>query len=184
MTKPQLAVEKLSPIAWWSVFATNFGVVFGLVVAAVGVYSAYHALSDESEFWKVLVHVLAAGIGFRIFLSSIVNSKPIRLARYAGTVIVLNSGRGWHVNLPRTAFTGKKRAGLVLMQFARYFERAALKEDGDKAMIFAVGFDAEADDYRLKLLHSCADDATCERPELHLLGYSEKRDGAIRWDAV
>jgi hypothetical protein len=184
MTKPQLAVEKLSPIAWWSVLATNFGAMFGLVLAAVGVYYSYQALSDGSEFWQLALRVAAAAFGFRIFLSSLVSSKPIRLARYAGTVIVLKGKRGWHVNLPRMSFRGPKLSGLLLMQFARYFEKAALKENGDRAMIFAVGFDTEADDYRLKLLHSCADDMTCERPDLHLRGYSEQRDGAIRWDAV
>lgn len=184
MTKPQLAVEKLSPIAWWSVLATNFGAFFGLVLGAGGVYYSYQALSDGSEFWQLALRVAAAGFGFRIFLSSLVSSKPIRLARYAGTVIVLKGTRGWHVNLPRTAFTGRKRASLFLLQFARYFEKAALKENDEKAMVFAVGFDAEADDYRVKLLHSCADDATCERPELHIRGYSEERDGVIRWDTV
>lgn len=184
MNKPQLAVEKLSPIAWWSVLATNFGAAFGLVLTAVGVYYAYQALSDGSEFWQLALRVAAAGFGFRIFLSSLVNSKPIRLARYAGTVVVVRGARGWQVDLPRASFKGRKRAGLLFMQFARYFEKAALKENEDKAMVFAVGFDADADDYRLKLLHSCADDPTCERPDLHVRGYSEQRDGTISWDTV
>jgi hypothetical protein len=180
-----LAVEKTSPVAWWSVLITNLGVFLGVLLAGVNGLALYWAFSTGATFLYVLVPLVGVGFSFRIFLTAFTSGSLIRKLRYTGTLEVRKASN-WVVNVPVWSFGSLKKAEAMTKLFTEELAKTPVEETDERVLVFVVGEKAndEASGYQVKLVHKCNDDGACEKPHMHLFGYNENRDGVIIWPAV
>lgn len=185
MVDTKLAIEKSSPIAWWSVLFTNFAVSFGFLLAVGGVALAYWTLDNDKGTPGLIFGALAVGFGGRLFLGSLMSSATIRKVRYTGTVEVRKSPTSWIVNLPAWAFKNRIEGFTLSLIFAKALETTPLEETEESVLVFVIGVDEDdSKEFRVKLVHKCDDDGKCNKPQIHLFGYKEDRDGALAWPTM
>lgn len=181
----KLAIEKDSPIAWWSVLATNIGTTVGFSLLGGGGLLLYWAFKSEDATAAFIFGLVAFALGVRLFFGSLVTGGIVRKARYTGTFEVQKTEKGWLVGLSPRVFRNAGESLLMLTHLTKTLEEMPAESTDENVLVFVVGVDDDApQDFRVKLVHKCDNDAKCEKPRLHLFGYSEEHDGALYWRKV
>lgn len=180
MNDIKLAVDKLSPISWWSVLISNILVTSSFGAGFSGVLLLVHSFrAGLSLPWFILSLGLIL-TSFFTFIPWLVSNSEIRKLRYSGTMELPNRDN-WGSNIPRWAFVSREtRNQIVELLDAVISEKV---ESSKKAveLLFLLGWDNDESRYRVKLVHECLGASECEKPAMHLFGYEEKRDGEIYW---
>lgn len=178
MTDTQLAVEKLSPFAWWSVLYINLSLMLWPLLGAFGIWRFFSGGNSVGVSFLLLALV---GFAFREFFSALINGRSVRKGRYGGVVELTRIGFLWCMDAPKSAFRSSKIKKLLTEQARKTMEKRVQTESKDRHVIFAIGVEDTPDSYRLKVVHSCEDSLNCDRPRLHVYGWSQENDGAVNW---
>lgn len=186
MSETKLAIEKHSSVSWVSVLFTNALITLSLTCLGGGAMLAYWAVHNNKGIAIVIIGLAVTIIGSRVFRFNLINGALIRKLRYTGTAEVEASGLKWRVAIPRWAF----RSGLYGKALDKAFIEALEKmpkpiTTKDTSLTFVVGYNQDlATEPQVMLVHKCQNRSKCNKPEIHLFGYSEKRDGALFWPTI
>lgn len=185
MAYTSLAVDKTSPVAWWSVLLTNAGVALSLLITLGGFFFTYWSITHKSGVAGEVFGLIIGFVFSRIFLRTLFNGGTIRKLRYTGTVEIRKGLTAWSINMPRRAFRSRKEAVNLAELLADELESFPLETTDEHNLVFVVGHTGlESPALQVKLFHKCEDEGKCEKPGLHLFGYNEKRDGEVFWPSI
>lgn len=193
-----IAVNKESPISAASIFWANFVLFFRVLCVGGGLLLIYGTFKDfdpstfetkiytPSDLLGAFSGILITMAGAYNFFGSYSKNIALRKLRYNG-VLVLHKRTNpdyigkwglWVSTIPFWRFSNFLEK-FDLDEFIH--ERIAQKaEEDDTYVQFIVARDTDGT-LRAQLVHHCTDTLDCEKPEIHLFGYSEARNGPIWW---
>ena len=177
----KLATEKNSMLSGAAVFWTNFTVVFRVMLLMTGFWLIGVSLEEGKPLIPfALILFFLGGVGF---LGECFRNVAIRRARYQGVVTYKKvqtriGSKAWKTDIPSYLI----RDVLAYLDFAALASKT-LDERSDEKTEYAQFVVGVNNDGALipKLVHICEDDGHCDKPEIHIYGYDENRDGKINW---
>jgi hypothetical protein len=183
-TEVKLAIEKDSPVPGRKVLFNNLMIFTDLVVAGFGALLIYVAVNGGDALNGFLGGLLVL-MNVRFFLKDWAAGGTIRKLRYTGTFEVEKISDKWRVIVPAKAFPNMQLAADMAKVFEEALASTPAEETPEKVLIYVLGVsDDDTKSYQVKLVHKCDNDGSCDKPRLHLFGYSEERDGALSWPTV
>lgn len=172
----KLASEKLSPIPGRAIFLTNFHVVTKTLALPAGLWLV---VTSEEFNTQMVVGFTLWVYGLVGFVTAWRHNSAIRKLKYAGVLGFLKSNGDnprWVSTLsPRTRRSPMRNLGMAVL----ISELLAHHTDGDDEYAQIAFGRGENNELLAKLVHHC--DGNCSKPEIHLFGYDEDRDGMIHW---
>lgn len=179
----RIAIEKESPITGGAVFVTNLVLVIRTAAIIGGFAFAYVGDRNKME-WLIAVGIVVTFLGAVGYLNDCFKSVATRRGRYQGVLVFMKNkkweetGKGleWLPTLSPVMFKDSILHMNLLFEMSKIMLEKISEEDRYVQFVLTIN---DENEIKPRLIHHCNDGTSCHKPEIHLFGYNELRDGKL-----